>query len=186
MRVEDFESFKDRVWTTRMSRINAERRLLKKEKFVQGINIYYSCFCIFLSILTLSKADQSLSMISVFITIALFISILYSNSQGNLQQAKDYRENYVAINELEYELQHIDENDDEKIMSIEKSYCKLLKDANNHEEYDYFRTVYESSGDYHKKNWSNVRLKYYWNVVWRLCIQGLIILVPIIIMVIWG
>ena len=34
----DIKVLKDQIWTTRVSRINAERRLVKKEKFIQGIN----------------------------------------------------------------------------------------------------------------------------------------------------
>ena len=31
----DIKRLKDQIWTTRVSRINAERRLINKEKFIQ-------------------------------------------------------------------------------------------------------------------------------------------------------
>ena len=43
---EDTLMYLDRVVKiTRINRINAANRLLDTETFLQGINIYYSCFC---------------------------------------------------------------------------------------------------------------------------------------------
>ena len=36
------------VKMTRINRINAATRLLQTEDFLQGVNIYYSCFCNFI------------------------------------------------------------------------------------------------------------------------------------------
>jgi len=45
------EKLKDQIWKTRVSRINAEKRLQQKQSFIQAINIYYSCITIIYSIM---------------------------------------------------------------------------------------------------------------------------------------
>lgn len=57
---------KDQIWVTRISRVNAEARLQNKEKFVQGINVYYSCVTIVYSILSYVNHDDSLSLVTIF------------------------------------------------------------------------------------------------------------------------
>ena len=54
----DIKRLKDQIWTTRVSRINAERRLINKEKFIQAINIYYSCVTIIFSILSINNSKS--------------------------------------------------------------------------------------------------------------------------------
>ena len=48
-----YKDLSDQIWTTRISRVNAEKRLIDKESFFQAINIYYSCVTIIFSILAL-------------------------------------------------------------------------------------------------------------------------------------
>ncbi len=180
---EDFEKLKNRVWTTKTSRINAERRLELKESFIQGINIYYSCICTIFSVLSLINGDQKLSVMTVFITIALFMAILYSNSQKNLEQAKDYKINYLQLMDIDFELQHITCEDEKQIREIETKYCEILNRSRNHIEFDYYRTVYSSTGDYRKERWIAVRKMYYWNVIWRWIVKIIVILFPIIVYV---
>ena len=71
---------KDQIWVTRISRVNAEARLQNKEKFVQGINVYYSCVTIVYSILSYVNHDDSLSLVTIFMTISLLITIMHLNA----------------------------------------------------------------------------------------------------------
>lgn len=80
MTKEDFEKFKNQVWCTRVSRINAEKRLMSKEKFIQFINIYYSVATVIYSIMSYINCDNKLSEVTIYITISLLISILYLNA----------------------------------------------------------------------------------------------------------
>ena len=58
--MEKYKDLSDQIWTTRISRVNAEKRLINKEAFFQGINIYYSCVTIIFSILTLLNTSLQL------------------------------------------------------------------------------------------------------------------------------
>lgn len=186
MNNEELKHFKDQIWATRVSRINAEKRLINKEKFFQGINIYYSCITIIFSILSLYYHDDKLSLMTVFMTITLLIAILYLNGQRYLEQAREYRKNYTEIHKLEFQTKHVKEDDEEQIREIENKYCQLLDLNNNHITYDYYRTVYGSSGEYRERYWKNVKGKYYFNVFWRAIIKIVLIILPIILYLLCG
>lgn len=97
----------NQIWTTRISRVNAEKRLIAKENFFQWINIYYSCLTIIFSILSLYNKDDDLSLMTVFMTISLLVVILYLNGQKYLEHAREYRKNYTELQKLEFELNHV-------------------------------------------------------------------------------
>lgn len=177
----DKSDFQNQIWATRVSRINAEKRLLEKERFSQGINIYYSCVTIVFSILSLKESDDKLSLMTVLMTISLLIVILYLNSLKYLEQAREYRKNYTQLHMLELELNHVDSQDVEKIKEIEKRYCELLDSASNHISYDYYCTVYSSSETYRKTRWKNIAKLFYFNKIWRLAVKGIIIILPFIL-----
>lgn len=106
--MEKYKGLADQIWTTRVSRVNAEKRLIAKESFAQGVNIYYSCVTIIFSILSLVHKDDKLSLMTVFMTISLLIVILYLNNQKYLEHAREYRKNYTALQKLEFELEGIE------------------------------------------------------------------------------
>lgn len=86
------EKLKNQIWKTRVSRINAERRLQQKQSFIQAINIYYSCITIIYSIMSYVNSDNELSMITIFMSISLLIAIMHLNSQNYEKKALLYRE----------------------------------------------------------------------------------------------
>lgn len=97
-----YKDLSDQIWTTRISRVNAEKRLINKEAFFQGINIYYSCVTIIFSILTLLNKNEKLSLMTVFMTISLLIVILYLNGQKYLEHAREYRKNYTELQKFQF------------------------------------------------------------------------------------
>lgn len=176
--------FKDQIWTTRISRINAEKRLIGKENFFQGINIYYSCVTIVFSVLSLINRDDKLSLMTVLMTISLLIVILYLNGQKYLFHARAYRKNYTQLHKLEFQLSHLSENHVQKINEIEKAYCKLLNSGNNHISYDYYCTVFGSTGEYKEEHWKDVKWKYIWGTFWRIIVKVMIIVLPFLLLAI--
>ncbi|WP_352416302.1 SLATT domain-containing protein [Oscillibacter ruminantium] len=187
MVVADKDKLNNQIWTTRTSRINSEKRLKHKQSFIEGINIYYSCFTVLLSIILLVKQNYPYSVLSLAMTIILTISILYFKSLRYADRAKDFRKNYTELQRLEFRLSH--EINDEELTCIEQKYCTLLDGAENHIEFDYYKTVAQSHGDYKTKNWTNtVKWKYCWNVVWRKILEGVLIALPILLLLIvyWG
>ena len=92
---EKIKQLKDQIWTTRISRVNAEKRMVNKNGFIQGINIYYSCVTIMFSILSLINNDNKLGLVTTFMTIAVLIAVLYLNSLRYTEIAREYRKNYT-------------------------------------------------------------------------------------------
>lgn len=184
---EKIHSFKNQIWTTRISRVNAEKRLKTKEAFIQGINIYYSCFTVALSILLLVKQNFAYSLLALMMTIVLTISILYFKSLNYVERARDYRKNYTELQRLEFELSH--EVSDEDISRIEQRYCTLLDNGENHISFDYYKTVAGSTGEYKESLWTkDIKRKYYWNLIWRKSIICICVILPFILLFLvhWG
>lgn len=179
-----YKTLPDQIWTTRISRVNAEKRLINKESFFQAINIYYSCLTIIFSILALVNKDEKLSLMTVFMTISLLVAILYLNGQRYLEHAREYRKNYTELQKLEFDIKSICEDDIESIKKIYTKYCDLLESSSNHISFDYYKTVHGSSGEYRNNRWKNVRVVYYWNVCWRLLLKAGVIILPVVLYVI--
>ena len=195
--MDKYRSLPDQIWTTRISRINAEKRLINKESFFQGINIYYSCLTIIFSILSLAHSNKVFtaslvtcvssfsSEISPFIvTISLLIVILYLNGQRYLERAREYRKNYTKMQKLEFDLMGVGNDDMDSIQRIYIEYCDLLDSGNNHISFDYYETVHRSTGEYREKRWKNVRKIYWWNVIWRFMLKVVIIILPVVLYVV--
>ena len=132
--MEKNKTLANQIWTTRVSRVNAEKRLINKESFFQAINIYYSCLTIIFSILTLlngneKNGDEKLSLLTVLMSISLLIVILYLNGQKYLEHAREYRKNYTELQRLEFDLEHVDENDQEDIENRLKAAKKLYEEG---------------------------------------------------------
>lgn len=171
------EKLKNQIWKTRVSRINAERRLQQKQSFIQAIDIYYSCITIIYSIMSYVNSDNELSMITIFMSISLLIAIMHLNSQNYEKKALLYRENYTAMHKLELALEHTDDT-----KQIEEDYCDLLHDYSNHITFDYYCTIKGSKQDFRNTNgWKNIRVKYYWGVIWRTIIKISLILLPFVL-----
>lgn len=176
----DTQVLKDQIWTTRVSRINAERRLIRKEKFIQGINIYYSCATFIFSILSLINGDNNLSLITTFMSICLLVTILHLNAERHLDHARGYRRNYTALHKLEMRLENTSITPEE-IEKIRLKYCNILDSAWNHTPYDYYCAVFQSSGDYRTKHWkSTVLAGFYWGKFWRSVVMTALLALPIV------
>jgi hypothetical protein len=179
--MDKYKDLPDQIWTTRISRVNAEKRLINKESFFQAINIYYSCLTIVFSILALVNENEKLSIMTVFMTVSLLVVILYLNGQRYLEHAREYRKNYTQLQKLEFDLKGINDGDIKSIEKIYTEYCALLDSSSNHITFDYYETVRGSSGEYKEKRWKNVKVKYYWNVGWRLLLKGCVIILPVVL-----
>lgn len=156
------ENLLERIWFTRTSRIHSEKRLMDKEDFYQFLNVYYSLITIILSILAYIWKCDTLSLLTIFMTISLLVAILYLNSQKYLEHAKEFRKNYTALQDLEFQLQHSSHQDTETIREIEKQYCCLLDSSNNHSSFDYYCAAHESKGEYRQKHYSKYISRRYW------------------------
>lgn len=179
----DLDKFKNDVHVTRYSRIHAEKRLIRKQQLVELINLYYSLFTIIVSIISYIQNDKNLSLATIFLTICLFSTILYINSQNYAELAYQYRDNYTRIHELELQLSHIVDAKDSRLEIIEKNYCSLLRESANHTDYDLYCVIHDRDNDnYRQQKWKKTKIRYYWATFWRLLVILFFTLLPLIIL----
>lgn len=170
----DIEVLKNRVYTTRKSRINTSERLIKKEKFIQGINIYYSCVLIAVSIFGLNNQSYMMSLLSVIASISLTMSLLYISNQRYSERAQELKNNYICLQELYFKLEELN-NETKDLSAFEQQYIELLHSSENHSEMDYIKAQMTLK----KASWKE-KCKYYFITFLLLLIKLLIIVAPII------
>lgn len=173
----NIENFKNQVYTTRKARINASERLMKKEGFIQGINIYYSCILIAFSIYGLKNQSYILSLLSTIASISLTLSLLYVGAQKYSERAADLKKNYIQLQELYFKIEGITEETPE-LIKYREEYIELLNNSENHSELDYLKAQISLE----KASVKNT-LRYYSVIAWYWFLKMLMIVVPIIVIV---
>lgn len=138
------EKLKRKVETTRLNRIHASNRLLKRERFVQSINIYYSCIAAVITVLGLLYPKRSFGIASAIITIILAISIVYLNAQKYGNRAQQMQMNYLALQRLKFDIEAaIISLDFDRTHELQERYVDLLQTSENHEDQDFRLTLYK-------------------------------------------
>lgn len=166
---------KQLVINTRLNRINAANRLQRTETFLQGINIYYSCFTAVLSVLTLLTENAALSVWSVLLTVILAISIVYLNAQKYGNRAQELKTNYIALHRLLFEIEADEANNDtSNFVNHYTKYCELLQTSENHINLDNLRRVKQ----YGKFSCSQ-RVEYYFTMTLRWTVKIISIITPV-------
>ena len=184
----NIEHLKNQIWTTRTSRINAEKRLLRNELFLQGVNIYYSCVTVLASICLLKWESQLLGLLITFMSVSLLIVVLFCKTLRFSERAFDFRRIYSELQKLEFKLGDPDLGKTD-IIDIQRKYCDLMAAGENHITYDYYKALWNSHKSYrveHMDGW--MISKYFWGVTWRFLVAALVIAFPLILVmaVIWG
>lgn len=171
-------SLKTSIWITRKARINASERLLSLEKFIQYINIYYSCFLCVLSVYGLTVSKDKIGLISAILSIILTIFIVYLNSQKFGERAQQLKINYIALQELYFILDNLDEENLENLEKYQNEYTKLLANCENHSTYDYYRILLNEKKI---ETISKLGIKYYIFRIFKWFCACSVILVPILL-----
>lgn len=127
---------------TRLNRINASTRLLSNERFVQSINIYYSCAAAIVTVLSLIYPSRSFGVVSAVLTVILAISIVYLNAQKYGSRAQQLQANFIALQQLGYDISRaITKEQKDECEELQKRYIELLKTSENHIQHDHFHTL---------------------------------------------
>lgn len=164
------------VSKTRINRINAATRLLSTENFLQGINIYYSCFSAIISILSLLSEDRVLSVWSAILTVILAISIVYLNAQKYGSRSQELKNNYIELHKLLFDIGEAEAtNNTTCIHELHERYYKLLQTSENHNRIDDLNRK-KSYGSLTKSE----KIEYYCELVIHKLLHLLLILFPVI------
>lgn len=144
---QELEKMDNVIWETRKSRINAECRLLAINSFVQHINIYYACLSAAIAIISLWYTDKALTMLGAILAPIVTICIVFLNSQRYEQRANSFKQNYIELQKLLYDirLQKLEPKyNKESIEKLQNRYCELMTSVENHRPCDYARVIVET------------------------------------------
>lgn len=168
---------KELVISTRLNRINAANRLQRTETFLQGINIYYSCFAAVLSVLSLISDSKPLAVWSVLLTVILAISVVYFNAQKYGNRAQELKTNYIALQSLLFEIEQDEANNIANNFEIHYTkYCELLQTSENHVNLDNIRRVKRT-----KKLSRSQWIEYIFTMIFRWFVKIFLAILPVLV-----
>lgn len=172
------EKLERNIWITRKCRINASERLLSSAKFIEFLNIYYSVFIITLSLFSFLKHNDQFSFVSIVLSIALTISIVYANTTGLRERSAALKQNYIDLQVLLDQLSYINASETDEVLAINCKYAELLKLSENHLNIDLYRLKSTSSEEDLKMNaieW----IKYILLILWNFFRKAVLVVSPI-------
>lgn len=144
---KEIESLKDnRVWITKKARMEAESRMNRNNLFSQLLVNYYTFVVLGFSIWTLVSQDSAISLLTVIASVGLFGVSIFVNAIGYREKALQYKESYLNLNELEFEIKDLLRIDDNNhiisdLRKYEKRYSDILSKSENHSNIDYIKVL---------------------------------------------
>ncbi|MGG0577522.1 SLATT domain-containing protein [Priestia aryabhattai] len=186
---EEIKSLKDkRVWATKKARMEAEARMNRNNLLSQLLVNYYTFGVLAFSIWTLVSEDSNMSLLTVVASVGLFGLSIFVSAISYREKALQYKESYLSLNELEFELKSLLRNkqvEENEIMSrlydLEKRYTEILTKSENHSDIDYIKVLIK----HNLKASSEDLIKYYIHKVGFYIFAVLLIVAPIILTAIY-
>ena len=134
----------NKAWRTKKSRMNAEERLLKKDRFLKKIVINYSIFIIALSIINLKINSNIINYMLIISSLIILTVSLYRGSENLVTRARNLKNNYTEIAKLETKLNImlLEDTTGEEFLKISDDYQDILKKCENHRIIDYQRLMF--------------------------------------------
>lgn len=181
---KEITRFSDQIWVTRVSRVNAEKRLLRDESIVQTANIYYSIITLLASVYLLKTNNNKAGFFIVGMSIALTIISLYFKNLNFTSRAISFRDNYTELQKIEFKLKDKAKTKQD-YTELNDEYCDLLKKGENHITFDYYKAVYYSNQDYKDVHLTRkIKLGYLLGVLWRIVFIALVFSLPVCVLIV--
>ncbi|PGE15001.1 hypothetical protein COM64_23090 [Bacillus toyonensis] len=138
----------NRVWVTKKARMEAEARMNQNHLFTQLLINYYTFIVLAFSIGTLVSQDTKMSLLTVNASVGLFGLSIFIGAMGYREKALQYKESYLSLNELEFNLKYLLRNEKqekdtiiEELKGYEKKYTEVLTKSENHKDIDYIKVL---------------------------------------------
>lgn len=178
---EKFEKLYNDIWKTRKCRIIASERLNSNESFCRFISIYYSILTTVLTIINMSSIEsKNIDILILVASISVTNFLLYIDKQNYKERYLALKKNYLDLNELQIEIKSLEnKKDSEMYNKIALKYNDLLREVENHKEYDYIKLALET-----KELRDDISLKkktsYYLKLLSIWLLKVIIVLLPLI------
>lgn len=186
---QEIVALKDnRIWTTKKARMEAEARMNRNNLFAQLLVNYYTFVVLGFSIWTLVSQDSAMSLLTIVASVGLFGVSIFVSSIGYREKALQFKESYISLNELEFELKdllRINNLDEETLIKelkkFERNYSQILTKSDNHLDIDYIKVLLK----HNKKVTTGEFTKYYIHKIIFYIFATILIISPIILSVVY-
>jgi hypothetical protein len=146
---EEIKTLKDdRVWITKKARMEAEARMNRNNFLSQILVNYYTFGVLAFSIWTLVSQNNYMSLLTVVASVGLFGMSIFVSAIGYREKALQYKESYLNLSELEFELKNLLRNKEMKdpeivaeLDKLEKRYTEILSKSDNHIDSDFIKVL---------------------------------------------
>lgn len=178
---EKFNKLSEDIWVTRKCRIIASERLNENENFCRFISIYYSILTTVLTIINMiSIESKNIDVVTLVVSIAVTNFLLYLDTQNYKDRYLALKKNYLDLDKLQIKIKSLESKDDSKIyIELALEYNNLLREVENHKEYDYIKLALETP-EYIERISNKKRINYYCRCGFRCLLKITVVVVPII------
>lgn len=178
---EKLEKLSSDIWKTRKCRILASERLNANERFCRFISIYYSILTTVLTIINMNSIEsKNLDIVILITSIAVTNFLLYLDTQNYKERYLALKKNYLDLDKLQIRIKSLGNAEDiEKYTEIALEYNNLLREVENHKEYDYIKlalSTKELKDDIDSKK----RIIYYFKFILNWLLKIAVIILPAI------
>lgn len=143
---KEFRALKNRIKTTRKSRILASKRLRDSHQYHEKVVHFYSLILLILSIWFLSEKNIELatfaSKVLLIFSISLTYLTMYLNLKNYKERASNFENNYQVLDVLTNKLDRYEAQDKEIdiniLKQIQREYEKSIIGSENHKDIDFF------------------------------------------------
>ena len=105
-------SLSDKIWTTRKSRIYAEKRLQRNAILSQILMTIYSAFVVFFSIWNTLHPNDLINIALIFASIAVLVTSIVLSSQRYNERSLAMRNCYIRLDELYSRAKYAEKNNE--------------------------------------------------------------------------
>lgn len=134
----------DRIWWTKKSRIQTEKRLLQKDIYSQIILLWYTVFSVFASIYELATPSNNnlFSVLMISLSVMIMAVTLFIGSRGFKERAMLVKQCYEQLSVLNNKANAINSNNNSyNVIDLEAEYKNILSVCENHSDIDFKKAV---------------------------------------------
>lgn len=160
-----YQYLKQIISNTRLSRIEAERRLLKLDALSKHASVYYACLTAFISLTSIFVNYEGLPFLSIVLAVIVSICTIYSSSQNYGVRAEQMKSCYLDLQRLLFKLDdkaNLNETDAQNLSNkIGQQYIDIIQRTENHHPIDFFLAQGKLNKTAYQMRWLALRAVVY-------------------------
>lgn len=149
--------------------------------------IFFSLFLVFLSIWNFIYPSQYSGFLLICCAIALLAVSIFLSSQKFGERALSMRNCYLRLDDLYFKVKNAEEGNSESLQEFNTIYNDILRNIENHSEYDYLRLKFSLRNKettlppFSKIDYCSLIIR---TLIFGICILA-VFLLPFIVQIIW-